>query len=104
MVALMAVLLLALAPADVDLCPDTLEVGQVGKWIKDKKPIKFRVREIFDDALMVVGWADEPDILVSGMDTRGLADGKKIDLKGRWKVVKTQKWKGRTLYLVEEVK
>jgi hypothetical protein len=90
--------------AAADLRPDALEVGQVGRWRADTGgDFEWRVAEVIDARRMVLvlpGLPDSP-VLVRGRPTAGIADGKRLTLAGEWRVAGTEKYSGRTYYVVE---
>lgn len=92
--------------AAADLRPDTLEVGQVGAWRASAGELfAFRVREVVNDSEMVVylpGSRDNP-VYIAGRSTKGIADGREVELPGEWKVTGTRKHRGRTYYVAEPV-
>jgi hypothetical protein len=103
-----AALLFALAGplAAADLRPDALEVGQVGRFRADTGgDFEWRVVEVIDARRMIVTLPGLPDspILVKGRPTAGIADGKRLTLPGEWKVAGTERYSGRTYYVVEPV-
>ena len=101
---LVAALALAAPAAAADLRPDDLEVGQVGFFrASNGADFEWRVAEVIDADRMVLVLPGTPNnpVLVKGKATAGLADGKRITLPGEWRVAGTEKYSGRTYYVVE---
>lgn len=80
-----------------------LTVGERGELPLGGIPCAVRVAQIIDDKAMVIrfGRADLPDC-IARHPTKGLAEGRLIDLDGFWKVTGTQKHGTQTLYVLEQ--
>jgi hypothetical protein len=97
------------ASAADGMLPDTMEVGKVGKlWPTGeglpgaREVVEYLISEVGDDwlALRVAGLGGEtrPVILVRGVPTKGLVDDRRWKPEGVWKVVGTEKYKGKTVF------
>jgi hypothetical protein len=104
--------LLALTPAAVaapdGMLPTTMEVGKIGELWPDGlgtgirgTVVEYTIAEVGPGwlALRVTGFGDGPDtIVVRGVPTDGLVDGRRWKPKGTWKVEATEKYKGKTVF------
>jgi hypothetical protein len=79
------------ASAADGMLPDTMEVGKVGKlWPTGEGLPGARVAGL--------GGETRPVILVRGVPTKGLVDDRRWKPEGVWKVVGTEKYKGKTVF------
>ncbi len=88
------------------LTPGEFEVGEVGELTNPSTGNHWNlvIDDIIDANSMLVSIANAPAFLIAKYPTRGLVDGKKINLKGAWKVVGTKKVGGKTRYVLEPQK
>ena len=97
-----AVLLLLTFPvAAVAFDPRYMKIGQSGEITNFG--IDLTIKEVGDDWLYIrCDSKSDPTFyfLVRGVATKGLADDKPWDYKGSWKVTDTEKYKGKTVYVL----
>ncbi len=104
-----AVLVLTLAAPDKGhMLPREMEVGKVSTLWPAGVPlageaVKYVITEIGDDwiAVRVETHETEGDrmaVLVRGIPTKGLVDGRSWKPAGEYKVEKTEKYKGKTVF------
>lgn len=93
------------------MLPRDMEVGKVGPLWPDGvglvgirgEVVKYTIIEVGDEWLalrVTTGETDQgPDtIIVRGIPTKGLVDGKRWKPTGTWKVEKTEKYKSKTVF------
>ncbi len=105
----LAVLLLAIPlQADSGLLPRTMEIGQTGKFsaISSAGTVRYYIAEVGSDWLAIRVDTMEREgsdmtIIVRGVPTKGLVDEKRWKPEGEWKVEATEKYKGRTVFMLK---
>lgn len=100
-------------PAESVLRHYQLEVGQIGRFPQQDDRLFYKVAEVVNDKEMVILPArdiprpsktyPEYRFIIQGQITKGLVDGKRIELSGLYKVAETKKHKDRTMFVVTPV-
>jgi hypothetical protein len=109
-----AVLVFCLPAAAADrLLPDNMAVGKVGPLWPDghglpgaADVVRYTIAEVGDDwlALRVTGAGGPSVILVRGVDTKGLVNDRRWKPAGEWKVTATEKYRGKTRFVLRPEK
>lgn len=114
------VVVLCMAVQAQELSPLKLELDKTGTltpWGKvpeegSLRYVKYTVREVGKDWLAIeiegdfgfAGKVKTETMIVREIPTRGIVDGKKWEPTGKWTVTDTEKYRGKTVFVIKEAK